>query len=68
MVKPLKGDGLTVERCEGCAGLSIVMLSHGEPIAFVCPPNEALVQLAALIMKEVIHQQDLAVGATETLQ
>ena len=26
MVKPLEGDGLTVSRCEGCGGLSIVML------------------------------------------
>jgi hypothetical protein len=53
MVKPLEGDGLTVARCEGCGGLSLVMLSHGEPIAYVCPPEDALIQLVALLLEEL---------------
>ena len=64
MVKPLEGDGLTVERCEGCGGLSIVMLSHGEPIAYVCPPNEALIQLAEVIAVAVRG----TILASETMQ
>ena len=63
MVKPLEGDGLTVARCDGCGGLSIVMLSHGEPIAFVCPPDEALIQLAGMIIDTLV-----AKPATETVQ
>ena len=35
----LEGDGLTMARCEGCGGLSLVMLSDGKPIAYVCPPD-----------------------------
>ncbi len=51
--KPLEGDGLTMERCEGCGGLSLVMLNQDKPIAFVCPPDTALLKLAQLIVDEV---------------
>ena len=40
-------------RCEGCGGLSLIMLEKGEPIAFVCPPDEALIELAMMILREV---------------
>ncbi len=63
MSKPLEGDGLTLARCEGCGGLSIVMLSHGEPIAYVCPPNEALLKLA-----EIIAESIMASANPETIQ
>ena len=51
--KPLEGDGLTMARCEACGGLSLVMLRRGKPIAYVCPPNMALMELATLIVDEV---------------
>jgi hypothetical protein len=51
--KPLEGDGLTMARCEGCGGLSLVMLKHGKPIAYVCPPDRALLELARIIAEEV---------------
>lgn len=53
MSEPLEGDGLTVMRCEGCGGLSLVMLRHGEPIAYVCPPYDALSQLVKVILAEL---------------
>jgi hypothetical protein len=49
----LEGDGLTMARCEGCGGLSLVMLKAGKPIAYVCPPDKALLQLAKIIADEV---------------
>ena len=51
--KPLEGDGLTMARCEGCGGLSLVMLRRGKPIAYVCPPDMALLELSKLIVDEV---------------
>ena len=55
MVKPTEGDGLTLARCEACGGLSLVILAHGEPIAFVCPPDAALIQLAEIIVESIIR-------------
>jgi hypothetical protein len=52
-IEPLEGDGLTVARCEGCGGLSLVMLRRGKPIAYVCPPDMALLELSKLIVDEV---------------
>ena len=52
---PLEGDGLTMARCEGCGGLSLIMLDHGKPIAFVCPPDTALMKLAELIADELVN-------------
>ena len=49
----LEGDGLTMARCEACGGLSLVMLRRGKPIAYVCPPNMALMELAKIIVDEV---------------
>ena len=54
----LEGDGLTMARCEGCGGLSLVMLSDGKPIAYVCPPDSALLRLAELIVDEVLTQAE----------
>jgi hypothetical protein len=51
--KPLEGDGLQMARCEACGGLSLVMLRRGKPIAYVCPPNMALMELAKIIVDEV---------------
>ena len=65
--KPLEGDGLTVARCEGCGGLSLVMLSEGKPIAFVCPPDSALLRLAELIVDEVVTQAEDKVKAKKTV-
>ena len=48
-----EGDRLTMARCEGCGGLSLVMLKDGKPIAYVCPPDTALLKLAELIVDEV---------------
>ena len=54
-IKPLEGDGLTMARCEGCGGLSLVMLSKGKPIAYVCPPDMALLELSRLIVDELCN-------------
>jgi hypothetical protein len=54
----LEGDELTMARCEGCGGLSLVMLSDGKPIAYVCPPDSALLRLAELIVDEVCSQAE----------
>ena len=56
--KPREGDGLTMARCEGCGGLSLVMSDNGKPIAFVCPPDQALLKLAELIVDEVVGQAE----------
>ncbi len=48
--EPLEGDGLTMARCEACGGLSLVMLKAGEPIAYVCPPETALLKLSEVIV------------------
>jgi hypothetical protein len=63
----LEGDGLTMARCEGCGGLSLVMLSDGEPIAYVCPPDSALLRLAELIAEEVLAQAEEKVKAKKTV-
>lgn len=65
--KPLEGDGLTMARCEGCGGLSLVMLSDGKPIAYVCPPDSALIRLAELIVDEVVTQAEDKVKAKKTV-
>jgi len=56
--KPREGDGLAVERCNGCGGLSVVMLEHGEPIAYICPSDETLIQLAGKIIDMLIAKPD----------
>ena len=63
----LEGDGLTMARCEGCGGLSLVMLSDGKPIAYVCPPDSALIRLAELIVDEVVNQAEEKVKAKKTV-
>jgi hypothetical protein len=63
----LEGDGLTMARCEGCGGLSLVMLDHGKPIAYVCPPDSALIRLAELIVDEVVTQAEDKVKAKKTV-
>ena len=65
--KPLEGDGLTMARCEGCGGLSLVMLSDGKPIAYVCPPDSALIRLAELIVDEVVNQAEEKVKAKKSV-
>ena len=62
-----EGDGLTMARCEGCGGLSLVMLSDGKPIAYVCPPDSALIRLAELIVDEVVTQAEEKVKAKKTV-
>ena len=63
----LEGDGLTMARCEGCGGLSLVMLSDGKPIAYVCPPDSALLHLAELIVDEVCTQAEEKAKAKKTV-
>ena len=63
----LEGDGLTMARCEGCGGLSLVMLREGKPIAYVCPPDEALLRLAGLIAEEVLALAEEKVKAKKTV-
>ena len=48
MSEPLEGDGLSVRRCEGCGGLSLIILCHGEPIAYVCLPDDVFSQLVKI--------------------
>lgn len=62
-----EGDGLTMSRCEGCGGLSLVMLRDGKPIAFVCPPDAALMRLAELIVDEVVHLAEDKVKAKKSV-
>lgn len=49
----IEGDGLSVARCESCGRLSLVMFTAGEPFACVCPPEEALIKLVAIILEEL---------------
>ena len=65
--KQREGDGLTMARCEGCGGLSLVMLRAGKPIAYVCPPDSALIRLAELIVDEVVGQAEEKVKAKKTV-
>ena len=65
--KPLEGDGLTMARCEGCGGLSLVMLREGKPIAYVCPPDSALLRLAELIVEAVVNQAEEKVKAKKAV-
>ena len=64
---PLEGDGLTMSHCEGCGGLSLVMLRRGKPIAYVCPPDKALLRLAELIVDEVCDLAEEKVKAKKTV-
>ena len=65
--KPREGDGLTMSRCEGCGGLSLVMLREGKPIAYVCPPDQALLGLAELIVEEVCALAEAKAKAKKTV-
>ena len=65
--KPLEGDGLTMARCEGCGGLSLVMLRNGKPIAYVCPPDLTLIRLAQTIVDEVCALAEEKAKAKKTV-
>jgi hypothetical protein len=65
--KPLEGDGLTMARCEGCGGLSLVMLKEGKPIAYVCPPDMALLRLAEIIVDQVVSGAESKVEAKKSV-
>lgn len=67
MIEPLEGDGLTMARCEHCGGLSLVMLKEGKPIAFVCPPNEALLRLSEVIVDSVVALAEDKAKAKKTV-
>ena len=49
----IEGDGIATARCEGCGRLSLAILDQGEPVAFVCPPEDALIRLVATILEEL---------------
>jgi hypothetical protein len=65
--KPLEGDGLTMGRCEVCGGLSIIMLKEGKPIAYVCPPDMALLRLSEIIVDEVCALAEEKAKAKKTV-
>lgn len=65
--RQIEGDGLTMARCEGCGGLSLVMSKDGKPVAYVCPPDTALLKLAELIVDEVVSQAEEKVKAKKTV-
>jgi hypothetical protein len=49
----IEGDGLTMARCEGCGGLSLVILREGKPVAYVCPPDNVLLYLAEMLFEAI---------------
>jgi hypothetical protein len=49
----IEGNGLSVARCENCGRLSLVIFEADEPVACVCPPEEALIKLVAVILEEL---------------
>jgi hypothetical protein len=49
----IEGNGLSVARCESCGRLSLIIFEADEPIACVCPPEDALIKLVAIILEEL---------------
>jgi hypothetical protein len=49
----IEGDGLSIARCENCGRLSLIMFEGPEPVACVCPPEDALIKLVAAILEEL---------------
>ena len=67
MSDPIEGDGLRMARCEQCGGLSLVITSKGQPIAYVCPPNMALMELAKIIVEEICEEAEAKVQAKKSV-